>query len=29
MEKIYVDQFGHTHEGEMAEAVSEIEDSLL
>ena len=28
MDKIYVDQFGYTHEGEMAEAISEIEDSL-
>ena len=29
MKKVYVDQFGYTHEGEMAEAVREIEDSLV
>ena len=28
MEKIYVDQFGRTHVGEMAEAISQLEDSL-
>ena len=28
MDKIYVDQFGYTHEGEMAERISELEDSL-